>query len=308
MTQSLLVRMSEGLMVDPTRLDHLIASAPHRYKVYRVPKRSGHGYRVIAQPAREVKRIQRWLMKEILSHFPVHKTAMGYVAGRNIGNNAEIHAKNPYLLKLDFEHFFPSIKGDDFLQYLTEDAVGTFTDGDAQRMLRALFWQPKGETDLRLSIGAPSSPYLSNALMLSFDEAVHRFCLNTGVSYSRYADDMTFSMTDMTLRDLVMDHVRVVLADLPFPRLTLNHRKTIYGSKAHRRTVTGLVLTNDGCVSLGRKKKRKIRAKVHNMLTGTFSDRERDELQGYLAFARSVEPEFVRRLENKYGVHFGENV
>jgi hypothetical protein len=95
--------------------------------------------------------------------------------------------------------------------------------------------------------------------------------------------------------------VQNVLDSQAFPILKLNDRKTVFGSKAHRRLVTGLILTNDGNVSLGREKKRRIRAQIHHLLQGKLSDNEKSNLRGMLAFARDVEPEFVERMENKYG-------
>ncbi len=53
MTIKLLNIMSEDLLLPNLMLDYLIRSAPFRYKVYQVPKRSGLGMRIIAQPAKE---------------------------------------------------------------------------------------------------------------------------------------------------------------------------------------------------------------------------------------------------------------
>ena len=168
--------------------------------------------------------------------------------------------------------------------------------------MHLLFWKPKGEQDLRLSIGAPSSPYLSNAIMFSFDNETQAMCNAAGVIYTRYADDMSFSMGDKSLRSTIRDAVARIVDRLAFPHLQINDHKTVYGSKAHRRTVTGLTLTNDGTVSIGRDRKRRIRAKIHNYLSGSLPEEERDGLRGFLAFARNVEPTFVQRMERKYGL------
>jgi len=117
MPTSILGDMSTDLLIPKTKLDYLIRSAPYRYKVYQIPKRSGAGLRTIAQPAKEIKKLQYWVIKNIFPSFPIHQAACAYLKGKNIFQNADAHSSKPYLLKLDFKDFFPSIKGDDFLKY-----------------------------------------------------------------------------------------------------------------------------------------------------------------------------------------------
>jgi hypothetical protein len=65
--------------------------------------------------------------------------------------------------------------------------------------------------------------------------------------------------------------------------------------------VTGLVLTNDGRVSMGREQKRKIIAGFHRYTLGKLNEHEILELGGTISFAKSVEPMFLQRLAKKYG-------
>ena len=308
MSPSLLNKISLDLLLPKDRLDYLIRSAPYRYKVYPIPKRSGTGMRIIAQPAKEIKRFQYWVIAHVFQLLSVHPAATAYTAGKNIRLNADPHAGSPYLLKLDFKDFFPSIKGQHFLQYAYENDGFGFEESDLERLVRILFWcpksqkqLPKSQQQLQLSIGAPSSPFLSNAIMYRFDNEITNFCARFDIAYTRYADDMTFSMHDKTMRGSTLSKVLEVLNELPFPRLQINDTKTIFGSKAHRRMVTGLILSNEGNVSLGHDRKRLLRAQIHHFVTGKLSDSKRIKLRGMLAFARDVEPEFVERMENRYG-------
>jgi retron-type reverse transcriptase len=268
--------------------------------VYEVPKRSGVGVRVIAQPAREVKRIQYWVLAKILKKYPIHSAATGYIEGRGIFDNAAAHSRNPYILKLDFADFFPSIKGTDFVSF-AQTADVPLPEEDIDMLVRILFWQPKGKQNLQLSIGAPTSPFLSNAVMIEFDRRVEQFCRQNDVVYTRYADDMTFSMHDKNLRATAEGAVKTISRGLQYPKLVINDRKTIFGSMAQRRTVTGLVLANDGSVSLGRGRKRKLRAQIDHFLKGDLPEEVLSRLSGMLAFANSVEPDFLERLRRKYG-------
>jgi len=89
--------------------------------VYDIPKRDG-GHRTIAQPSRELKSIQRFIMANCLHSLPVHPAATAYVRGTSIRDNATAHSKNNVILKLDFSSFSPSIKVKDWLYYT--EAVG----------------------------------------------------------------------------------------------------------------------------------------------------------------------------------------
>ena len=108
----ILERLSTETGVDIEEIRVIMRSASHRYKTYTIPKRSG-GRREISQPTPAVKFIQRWLCRNVFSRFPIHGAAQAYKEGANIAANARIHVEQNYLLKVDFENFFPSIKGDD---------------------------------------------------------------------------------------------------------------------------------------------------------------------------------------------------
>src|ERR1035441_9381707 len=105
----IMLGLTEALPLSQDELLKLIRSSPMRYKVYTIPKRTPGQFRTIAQPAREVKILQRWAMSNFLSHFPVDPAAVAYRIGKNIADNAPPHARSRFLLKLDFKDFFPSI-------------------------------------------------------------------------------------------------------------------------------------------------------------------------------------------------------
>jgi len=286
------------LRISERELSALISSAPDRYKVYTIPKRTG-GLREIAHPAFELKVAQRAIVKGILHNLPVHSCATAYRRGSSIRQNAERHAHNRAILKYDFKDFFPSITEKAWLAYC--QARDLMDRADAIAAGRLLFRRPKGGRILRLSIGAPSSPILSNILLNDFDREVHERVSAHKIIYTRYADDMTFS-AERTWNLREVDRVlRSVISSLGTPRLVINGAKTVLATPKYHRQVTGLVITLDGRVSLGRDRKRLIRSRVHHFLTGRLSRDQQANLAGVLAFAKDVEPEFYTRLERVYG-------
>jgi RNA-directed DNA polymerase len=298
----LLTKLGAAVLLSENELMKLVRSAPRRYKVYQIPKRKPGQFRTIAQPAKEVKALQYWVMEHFLNTFPVHPAATAYRRRKNISDNARPHRKGNFLLKLDFTDFFPSLTARDFERYLKKRDANV-EDGDKEVLSKILFWKPKEKNKLSLSIGAPSSPLVSNVLLYDFDERVATFCSKHGTTYTRYADDLSFSAKKSSELGTVERFVKGLCKRTTSPKLVLNSEKLVRVSKRDSRRITGLIITNDAKVSLGRDKKRQIRASVHHFIAGRFSEEQGLQLKGTLAFVKSVEPTFLARLQKKYGQH-----
>lgn len=61
---NILKLLTETLFMSEVEMLAFLKQAPHRYKVYDIPKRSGKGYRTIAHPAKELKFIQRFVAEK----------------------------------------------------------------------------------------------------------------------------------------------------------------------------------------------------------------------------------------------------
>lgn len=278
---------------------NIMKSAPGRYKEYAIPKRSG-GVRQIAQPAREVKLLQRALVATVLKKLPIHNSATAYRTGMSIRDNALPHAGSGPILKLDFRDFFPSIKSHDWVLYCRENKC-LADDEDIQLTASLLFQRQSGYRSLRLAVGAPSSPILSNIIMYRFDSVISEEVLKDRVVYTRYADDLTFSAPRTGFLNGVLKIVSKTLRGLHFPSLDINEDKTTYVTSKFHRTVTGLTITNDGKVTIGRDKKRLLSASVHRAKLLKLSSDSLRSLAGHLAYVNSVEPGFIIALRVKYG-------
>lgn len=277
----------------------IIYSAPERYKVFTIAKRTG-GRREIAQPSTELKIVQRAFVDLILKELPIHHSAKAYRGGMSIRDNAIVHAGTNPILKMDFKNFFPSIIEDDWRKYCFENPI--LSDADFEISKKILFRRPKFGRKLRLSIGAPSSPILSNVLMWKFDETLEKHLLEHEVAYSRYADDLTFSGPRLGHLYVVEKLVRRTLSEISYPDLKINSNKTKMITSKYGRKVTGLTLSNDGKITIGKFKKRNIRVMIDHYKKGKLSDPSVEKLHGLLCFAKSVEPEYVEGLIEKYGM------
>lgn len=275
-----------------------LRNAPQKYKVYTIPKRTS-GHRVIAQPSKELKEYQRAFLE--LQNFPVHDSAMAYRNGLSIKDNAQKHKNNRYLLKLDLENFFNSISNHLFWK-VWESIQLLPPEKDRSLIENLLFWCPSKTLGgkLVLSVGAPSSPLISNFFMYHFDIAISDVCTKKGIVYTRYADDLTFSTQK---KDILFDlplQIKNQLAVLFGNSIRINRRKTRFSSKAHNRHVTGITINNDGKLSLGRERKRYIKHLVHQVQLKKLDKDNLHHLKGLLAFAKHIEPQFVLSLIQKY--------
>jgi hypothetical protein len=301
--KSVVREAAREFMMPEQEMRTLIWSAPKRYKVFSIRRRRGAREREIAQPAVEIKQLQRWAYKNYLEQLPVHEAVTAYEKATSIKKNASPHAGRARVLKMDFRDFFPSITQRVFRRQLGESLAcfsSEYSDG-MDALLSLLFWEPKDRRERQLAVGAPSSPGISNRVMFSFDTKIAKEALERDVAYTRYADDLTFSTEDVTALSAIADVVKRATADVFCGALRLNDDKTLFLSKKHRRQITGLVLANDGSVSLGRERKRQIRAGIHRFSRGEMCDGEVKHLGGILAFANDVEPSFVERMRNRYG-------
>jgi RNA-directed DNA polymerase len=277
-------------------LEMLIWSAPLRYKTYSIPKKQAGKFRQISQPTPEVKLLQRWLNENFLSKFPVHDAAQAYRARIGLAANVKPHAKNRFLLKMDFIDFFPSIHASHFVEFMRAHKV-IAEDIDIARHI--CFKRDRGE--LRLAIGAPSSPLLSNILLYSLDREIAALARRLEIVYTRYADDLSFSCTTPNiLREFEAALPELIAKSATVP-LEINREKTVHASKKNGRTITGINITPEGRLSVGQERKRLLRAQIYRFTQGKLTSDEIESLRGYLAFLNSVEPEHLARLVSKYG-------
>lgn len=289
-------------------IERFISNAPMKYKVYTIPKRTS-GQRVIAHPAKKLKTLQRALVAVLQPHFRIHDKAMAYRQDSGIKQNAALHQKNSYLLKLDFNDFFNSITPELFLHYCMLNDI-ELSNAEKNLLIKTLFWNKTKKFDgkLVLSVGAPSSPFISNVLMYYFDEFFEDYCSKINISYSRYADDLTFSTSNKNILFQVPKLVKKQLGIMFSNQITVNEFKTVFSSKAHNRHVTGVTLNNNGELSIGRERKRLISALIHKFTLGSLDIELSRYLQGLLSFATDIEPCFRSRMEVKYSKNLIERI
>ncbi|WP_432467355.1 retron St85 family RNA-directed DNA polymerase [Agarivorans sp. Z349TD_8] len=275
-------------------------TAPLAYKVYTIPKRI-KGERVIAQPSPFVKEVQRAVVSVFLSKYNPSEVSTAYVEGKSIVDNAEPHKDSDWILKLDFNNFFPSLKPNDLFLFLEREGE---VIGEFEKKILSSYLFRRNNKKLELSIGAPSSPLVSNLVMKSIDSKLEKYCNDNGVVYTRYADDLTFSTMDFDKIDELNKYITTLLSETKNPKLSINESKTKIIGRGRSRRVTGIVLTHEDKISVGRYTRKKIRAMVHHYYNKTIKKADIPYLHGIISHMMSVEPDYYKKLEEKYGSDF----
>ena len=108
-------RIAKGIGIDESYVT-IIASRNNLYAKYYIPKKNGR-YRLILQPSKELKVLQRWLLRNIFAYFPVSEYSSAYSKGNSVRKNAAVHKEGRYLLHTDITNFFPTISRTMLKQY-----------------------------------------------------------------------------------------------------------------------------------------------------------------------------------------------
>lgn len=198
---------------------------------------------------------------------------------------------------MDLNDFFPSITSQDFQRYVTAQSVifASWKSDDVDLFCDLVF------RNGCLTIGAPTSPSLANALCYDLDVQLSGLSSTLQVKYTRYADDLFFSTERPDVLGSIEQSVCEIVAGLTNPKnLSINSAKTRHSSKKGARRVTGIVLGSDGNIYIGRDLKRRIRAMIHKF--GDLSAGDRATLRGLLAYAVGFDPDFKNSLIDKYGL------
>jgi len=295
---SLTEQIAQSFQLSVTYVRGVAGTASYRYKQFSIKKADGKSDRKIEQPSKELKLLQRWLVRRIFDSLPTHPCAHAYVKGRSIWTNASVHRGCRFISRLDLENFFPSLTSTDVELLLSHNRKlvdGSVLSDEDIRLVSALTCRFG-----KLTIGAPSSPTISNKLLYELDTRLTKIAEDSKVKYTRYADDLYFSSSLPGVLFEVCKQVTNVFMITSNPRLTINEKKTYHASGKKRMAVTGLRITPEGNVSVGRDLKRRIRVFAYKASKKKIGEEELSWLCGMLAYVSSIEPRFVEQIKQKY--------
>ena len=181
--------VAELLEVPYSVLVHILYWGRHKYpyRDFVIRKRSGRE-RLIEAPADSVDILQTKLLRILELVYKPRPAAQGFVQGRSIVSNALRHVGKSYVLNIDLKDFFPSIHFGRVRGLFMAQPYGV--GAPASRFLAQLCCSQG-----KLPQGAPTSPIVSNMICSKLDGDLQKLAKKYRCTYTRYADDITFSTT-----------------------------------------------------------------------------------------------------------------
>jgi hypothetical protein len=283
------------------------------YDSFLIPKHSG-GMRRIDAPKPELKHLLRDIkniFEDKLKFLP-HDRAFAYVKHRSTKDALTEHQRNgsKWFLKLDMKDFFPSCT----MEIIMDAMHKVFP-------FKILLDNPDYFQDLliitklclfngSLPQGTPMSPLLTNLVMVHYDYILYKELNDFEKQhfiYTRYADDLLISSKYDFDKEKVFNKVQEIIE--PF---RLKPEKTRYGSSAGRNWNLGLMLNKDNEITVGYKRKQRLKATLFTFLQDFTNNNRWDRINtevllGQVAYYQKVEPEYIAHVIEKYNEKFNVN-
>ncbi len=241
------------------------ATEDERYRFFEIPKRTG-GMRPIHAPTGLIRTLQDRLLADFKALYRPHPAAHGFIDKRSVATNAADHVGKRWVLNVDLEGFFPAIN---FGRVRGLFMKAPFEMGAPAATVCAQIVTFRNG----LPQGAPTSPILSNFIAAQLDRRLARLARQNRLTYSRYADDITFSTNQPQMPASVVfcepiegGGEKISVGDALEHAINacgfeVNPKKVRLQSHHFHQGVTGLTV-NDR-VNVGRERIRKLRAMLH---------------------------------------------
>ena len=303
--------------------NNIIYGYEHKYKRYnyfKLKKRDGK-FREIMSPAKDLKYIQKWILVNILEKYPLADSCKGFRKEISIYHNAKVHEKAEMILKVDLLKFYDTItekrifgvfKSMGYIENLAYTLAKITTakhrndywidfDENSRQILNILINQKPPI----LPQGAPTSPMLANIVATRLDYRFQALAKKMNINYSRYADDLTFSIQ----KQGVLPSLKLITKIINEEGFFVNEKKTRFMKKGCKQYVTGLTTTNG--VNVSKKYRKEISEHIFYCrkygVTSHLKRREtefpkynninfHDWLYGHLCFIKSINENSSKKM------------
>lgn len=310
------------------------------YRIFKMQKNvpAGGGpkgkkpYRIICVPQPPLMTAQRWISQNILSKAETHSASYAYAPGSNYVDAARLHCECRWLIKLDVSRFFESITEIQAYNAILSLGYSRLVSFELARICtrakRSLtsakrwnsrFWRYESITEYHheqlgyLPQGAPTSPMLSNLAMRELDQQLSDYCFANKLVYSRYADDIAISTSDVSFsRDRAAKVVSKVYELMAAHGLSPNITKTRVRTPGSRKVVLGLLVDGE-LPRLTRSFRDKLRQHLYYCLhpkVGPVAHAQKrsfdsvvglkHHLDGLIVFANHVQPSFGAQCRSDF--------
>lgn len=286
------------------------------YKIIRIPKKKG--VRIIHAPCDDLKQRQReYLKNEVRAGTKWSKRLTAFLPGRSIVDAAAPHVGKKYLVHVDIKDFFHHVTKAHIIRAMAFDRLTLREIENRAMPLANLDWRnvspPIGLLDLAfipspkvpgeecLPQGGPLSPHLSLLATKVIDFKIAKMIRTAKVPiiHTIYADGIFLSSNDKRVIPIGLHGVERILATEGF---RANREKFRVMRSTGSQRVCGIVVNSK--LSIPKKKRKEIRARVHNLWKGALGGKDLDveeylSVEGYVSFATHIDPSLYTKLRGK---------
>ena len=279
------------------------------YYRFEIPKKSGE-MRQIAAPKAHLKAAQRQILDQILEKAEISDLSHGFTKSRSVITSAKEHNTSPDLLiNIDLENFFPTITFERVRGLYQSFGYSGYIASLLAMLCTYCERMPlelKGEikyikTSHRiLPQGSPASPMITNIICRTMDKRIYGLCQKLGITYTRYADDMSFSYTGDTNSLAIGSFLNSLQKIIEAEGFHMKKEKTHILRKNNRQYITGIVINNEE-IGVPKKWVKILKASIHNAQKlkasgGSVSPQTISEITGKIAWLKSVNPERYQNI------------
>jgi retron-type reverse transcriptase len=288
-------------LADARGLERTVESERLRHYRYAALPRGARPMRLIERPKPRLKAIQRRILHEILDWIPAHDAAHGFTRGRSVRTHASEHTGRFVVVRLDLEDFFASIvAGRVYGIFRTAgypESVAYALTALATNAVPSTVWQvlPRPVDPVHMGAhhrlgrqlatphlpqGAPTSPALANLAAFKLDRRLSGLAASLELTYTRYADDLTFSGSARLVRvaNTLRRAVAAIARDEGF---TVNESKSMLATRAGRQRVCGVIVNEH--VNVPRREYDVLKAILHNSAVHGPASQNREALPDFHA-------------------------
>ena len=269
------------------------------YSSFVIKKKNGDD-RTINAPNKSLKYVQRKLARlfvERQKEFFLEKNVKNNIShaffkGKGIKTNAIPHRNKKYVLNLDLENFFGSIHFGRVQGFFKKNTY--FKLPEIATIIAQLTCYEGS-----LPQGAPTSPIISNLICQILDQRILSLCKRFRLTYTRYADDLTFSTNDNNFKKNYTEFLEELEIIIIHSGFNVNSKKTHFQEYNGRQLVTGLSVNKK--INVKKEFYKKTRSMAHTLYkTGKFTingaEGTINQLEGRFSFINDL-VKYNNRLE-----------
>lgn len=265
--------------------------------------------RKLIVPNEKLKSFHEFLRLFLLDFLPLNKDVVfSYRKGLSAYDAVARHASSKSFFVCDIANFFPSIRRCRVKStLLTAKDLCPLNDFEIwlDRIVDLVC------VDDSLPVGFSTSPAISNAVLMDFDNALQNYCASKGLVLTRYSDDIIVSAQDFAALKGIQEQVDAQLQDAVKGEFSLHPGKSRFLHSGAKIKLLGMVLLPNGVVSVDASVKKEIEVLLHFYLRDREKFAHRVEgdprkaearMSGLLNYVNTIDQAYLDKLRKKYGV------